>query len=66
MTPEDVRKRVKKIESLKGDPEAAHGEEDDMHVAILQAIANNTCDDPAKCAKVALETERIEFPRWCA
>jgi hypothetical protein len=48
------------------DDEVAHAREDEMHVAVLLAIATGKCSDPAACASAALESNRIKFARWCA
>lgn len=49
-----------------GDYEAAHDIEDTLYIALLTEIANGKCHDPKQCAKEALETQKLEFPRWCA
>jgi hypothetical protein len=66
MTPEDVAKRVADIEASQYDPEAMHDAEDGLHQDVLQAIANGTADNPKECARVALLTGEIAFPRWRA
>ncbi len=48
------------------DDESAHAAEDDIHQAVLAAIAAGICEDPAGCAKAALKTLEQEFHRWCA
>lgn len=49
-----------------GDYEAAHDIEDMLYIALLTEIANGKCPDPKQYAKEALETQKLEFPRWCA
>ena len=66
MTPEYVKKRIEHIESIKGDDESAHSEEDKLHQDVLWAIANECCDAPVQCALLALQTKSIEFERWFA
>jgi hypothetical protein len=66
MTPDWIRGRVRDIEAMAWDDESAHGEEDELWAAVLLAIANGETDDPAECAKAALETQGIRFARWCA
>lgn len=61
-----VKKRVEYIKSIMDDDEAAHGMEDDLHQAVLRAIAYGTCTDPTGCAEAALETLKLDFARWCA
>lgn len=48
------------------DPEAAHSQEDDLHQEVLSAIADERCLDPVSCAREALKTKELGFPRWCA
>lgn len=66
MNVEDIKKTLAEIKRVSGDPEYAHGLEDELHVAVLTAIANGTCDDPVACAAEALKTEDIDFVRWYA
>jgi len=61
-----VREWVAKVERLKADAEAAHGEEDDLYAAVLRLIANQVEDDPVGLCREALKTKLIGFPRWCA
>ena len=65
MTPEQVRKGIEYIAEMAHDPELAHSEEDSLHASVLQAIADGA-DDPRELAALALTTEDLEFPRWCA
>jgi hypothetical protein len=62
MTPEDVRARVAAIERMKGDDEAAHIEEDELHQDVLRCLAAR--GEPL--AIEALKTREIDFERWCA
>jgi hypothetical protein len=66
MTPDWIKGRVRDIEAMSGDDEAAHSKEDSLWEAVLQAIANGETADPAACAKAALETKSIRFERWRA
>jgi len=66
LTVADVAAAVAKIERVRGDDEAAHGREDDLHQRVLRHIADETCDDPRGCAAEALKTLKIKFARWCA
>lgn len=50
----------------RGDDERAHIHEDTLYRAVLRAIALGACDDPATCAKAALETQMLKFARWYA
>lgn len=59
--------RVKKIEQMAGDPEAAHCEEDSLYMDVLSHIAKNATDNDIRwMAANALEASEIKFPRWCA
>ena len=56
---------IKKAASA-GDHERAHELEDDLHQAVLQAIADGTAKDPENMAKAALESLNLDFERWYA
>lgn len=66
MTIDEIRERVEIIRGLSDDPERAHGVEDELHQAVLDAIAKGLCVDPAACAAEALKTLELAFPRWYA
>lgn len=66
MTLDDVKARVARVKAMAGDPEGAHGEEDDLRRDLLEAIARGQCANPAECAALAVTTEQLSFPRWCA
>ena len=42
----------------------AHLAEDQLYIALLKAIAEGRCDDPATCARIVLQTQDLNFPRW--
>lgn len=63
--PGEVHRIVKQIEALADDDEVAHSSEDDLHHAILRAIANGSGPAP-ELAKEGLKTLDIKFARWCA
>ena len=64
MTPETIQQSVDDIRAMQRDPETAHVAEEDLHQAVLAAIAGGLVDDPAECARVALTTAEMTFPRW--
>ena len=65
MTPKDVIERVRAIKVR--DSEVADGQEDDLHVEVLQWVADNCTDhNCAALARQALKTGELEFSRWCA
>lgn len=66
LTVQEVFNEVARITTLKHDPEAAHIAEDKLHQKVLRAIAVDCCEDPAKCAQIALATTYIKFGRHCA
>jgi hypothetical protein len=65
-TIDDVRAAVEVIRAEANDDESAHGTEDELHEAVLQAIADGSCPDPKAWASAALESTKIRFSRWCA
>lgn len=66
MTVDEVRERVEKIRTMRGDSEAAHANEDELYLNLLEAIADGTCLDPKHCAEIAVTTRGIKFSRWYA
>lgn len=66
MTPDLVRSRIADIAASAGDFEAAHGMEDDLRADVLNAIATWDIEDGIECARLAMTTSDIEFPRYCA
>lgn len=64
LTPNDVDEQVRAIATLEFDYEEMHAMEDRLHKLVLLNIANGTCDDPKKCARLALMTVNINFTRW--
>ena len=65
LTEFDVAKRVEAIIAMRGDYEAAHGAEDELHLDVLKAIASGNVE-AVGMARVAIMTEGIDFPRYCA
>lgn len=65
VTASEARAAVDYIRSMTHDPEVAHGEEDRMRYQVLEAIAGGA-DNPVELAEIALSTEELTFPRWCA
>lgn len=63
MTKTEAQRAVKAIRDLRNDPEAAHGVEDALHIAALQAIAEGNTEDARGLARVALTSLRIKFTR---
>ncbi len=65
MNIEQVRRQVNRIRTLAFDDEEAHSREDSLWAKVLEAIARGATN-PSGLASVALETQEIEFKRWCA
>ena len=61
-----VEAAVAAIAGMVEDPEEAHSCEDDLMRQVLTAIGRGQCADPAECARLALQTMDLDFPRWCA
>ena len=66
VTAADVAEMVQAVRDVADDPETAHGREDLVWLAVLHAIAGGTADDPAACAREAVMTITVDFPRWYA
>lgn len=66
MTVHEVRERVAEIAAIARDDERAHVMEDELHQAVLRAIADGTAEDPQALAAEAIRTAEIEFSRWYA
>lgn len=66
MTIEEIRKRIAEIDSMSGDPEMAHGMEDDLRADFIKYIAKNGHDPFAAMASEILKTDDMNFPRWYA
>ena len=58
--------KMLEVYACQTDDEKAHALEDELHQAVLKAIADGTCEDPRMCAAQALKTLEIPFARWCA
>ncbi len=66
MTQDEIQHSLTEIRDLAGDDENAHSAEDRLHEAVLQAIADGTCENPQVAASLALTSRQIKFARWCA
>ena len=65
MTVDEVITRVNEIAACAGDDEGAHSMEDKLRADVLRAIVAGA-DRPEALAAAALQTDVIEFARWCA
>lgn len=72
MNVEDVRRKVDEIDAESGDPEMAHGLEDDLYVDVLRDIAEAEqwdAEDVVRwkaMARLALTVKEMDFSRWYA
>lgn len=64
----EVTERLKEIEAKAeaDDDESAHSLEDELFIAVLEAIAYGQTPDPALLAREALKSRKIDFNRWMA
>jgi len=67
MTIGEIKQRVADIEAVgDNDFEASHGNEDNLHEDVLQAIADGDFGEASKWADEALKSCDIDFHRYCA
>lgn len=68
MTIDEIRERVAAIEAVAGDPEAAHGREDDLREDFIRYLGTNFDLPPEirEMAALVASTSSLDFPRWCA
>ena len=73
MTEEEIIERLNKIRGLgEGndkyhyDPEFAHDEEDKLYHDFVKYISTLNNHSLSRKAKMILQSQKIDFPRWCA
>lgn len=74
MTPEEAEVRVKGIEKSSFDDEGAHSEEDQLYHDFVRYVAGLNLTEftvfdvmeLVRTAHIILDTENIQFARWCA
>lgn len=66
VTPSMIVAVVYEIAKIQDDDEAAHSLEDRLHRAVLRAVAEGRCEDPARCAELATTSLDLTFGRFCA
>jgi hypothetical protein len=70
LTTVEARDRVEAIRQIgNGDPEVAHSREDSLREDVLKMIADPGFDNiehARTICQIALETNKVDFPRWCA
>jgi len=62
----EIKLRVKDIEKEKYDDETAHSLEDQLYQDFVDHIAKTGNDEQKKMARAILQTNKIDFARWCA
>lgn len=67
MTVDEARRRLDDIReaAYEMDDELAHDRESALRRDVLQAIADGS-SDAVELARIALESESLNFARWCA
>jgi hypothetical protein len=61
----EAMRRVEAIDAMSGDPERAHGAEDELYLEFVRLVAES--DHPlARVASVIVKTQELGFSRWCA
>lgn len=66
MTMSEIKKRVQEIEECSNDNERAHGLEDGLRLDFITFISNGGAKDIKQKAALVLQTEDMDFSRWCA
>jgi hypothetical protein len=63
-----VKTQLASIAEVSDDCETAHSREDDLHVAVLRAIAEGHLqgNDAQVCAALAITSLDMDFSRWYA
>ena len=64
MTVEEIKFYVKQVEEEKDDPEIAHAIEDYLYLHFVHYVAQVSTGDLREKAKLVLQTQNVEFPRW--
>lgn len=65
---EDAIERREEIERLYGDDEQQHIKEDELYLDFIKCVAFGMYqpDEAIRVAQELLQTQKIEFERWCA
>jgi len=66
MTLEEAHARVELIRDEIDDPEGAHSEEDKFREDVLRYLSEVAPAELGELARIALSTNELDFPRWCA
>lgn len=66
MTTEEIKAKLMAINADSGDPEEAHGMEDELYVDFVKYVASlDDLSSLSEKAKLVLSSRYIRFPRWC-
>jgi len=67
MTTQELKVRIDEIKEVShiGDHEKAHSLEDELYRDVLVAICKGT-PNYKQLALMALQTQKLDFSRWCA
>lgn len=68
MTKEDAYERYGEIMTCISDYECAHSLEDEFHRDVLKSILNGNINkkEQDEIILIALSTQKLDFPRYCA
>lgn len=69
MTEAEALNLLERVHQFVDDPETAHMEEDELRYEVLKTIADpnfTNLDHAKRLAQIAIRTEQLHFPRWCA
>lgn len=65
MNLKEVKEAVNDIKESVVDFEGAHGSEDDLYEAVLKEVVFGN-PEAKEMARIALQTKKINFPRYCS
>ena len=63
VNPEWVALAIEQLYEMSDSYDAFYTYEQRLYIIVLEAIAKQTCDNPALCAHICLEGQEIERPR---
>ena len=65
VTPEWVTEQIEGIKDLEDDPEVSHSDSDTLWEIVLMGVSGQLpCDQPARCAELALTVLKLGHTRW--
>ena len=68
MTVKEAQREYERIGTLatESDHEVTHVAADDFMLCVLRSIADGTCENPQRCAGVAVAAYELPFEKWFA